>query len=207
LVDQSVELGPRLAIFKADFDKDSVLQAECSWAEIQSRLLANKGYYLALAQAMEGGGELFGVDRNGNTLFSDRGDEPIMKGMNYKDTRDRVLYKHDRYDINGKMQTDEAGKPMSTGYEMFPFAGDDDKSQEILQYETHTGKPFVKSPDGKEWCSSWVESGENSSWPRRVYFDLNFGRAYVGGGGPQDGGDARRGVRRLLRVYRTLHGF
>ncbi len=197
-----IELDPRLTTFKADFDKDATLQSKCSWAEIQTRLLANEGHYLALAQAMEGGGELFGADRDGNILFSDRGDEPIMKGMNYKDTRDRVLYKHDRYDKDGKMQTDEAGKPISTGYEMFPYSDKYAKSDEILQYEAHTGSPFVKSPNGDEWRSSWVESGENPSWPRNVYFNPDFGYANVNLGNPLDE-FGLRGVRRLLRVKKA----
>ncbi len=198
---EAVEVDPRLATFKTDFDKDHAIQAKCSWTEIQSRLLARDGHYLALAQAMEQGGELFGVDAEGNPLISDRGDEPIMKGMNYKDTRDRVLYKHG---ADNKMITDKDGQPISTGYEMFPYSGDYEKSPEILQYEAHTGKPFIKSTYGQEWRSSWVESGENPPWPRDVYFipSAAVGYAYVGNVPPL--GEFRyRGVRRLLRVKKA----
>lgn len=196
---KSAEADQRLITFKADFDKDSALQTKCTWEEIRNRLLANGGRYLALAQAMEQGGELFGVDKDGNPLISDRGDEPIMKGMNYKNTRDRVLYKHDDKD---SIVRSEDGQPVSTGYEMFPYSREYNKSDEILQYETHTGKPFVKSPDGKEWRSSWLESDENPSWPRFVCFNPYYGNATVSDDFPRVGFPGR-GVRRLLRVKKA----
>lgn len=192
---ESGDMDPRLAIFRADYDKDSALQGRITWAEIQIRLLANNGRYLALALAMEQGGELFGVDSQGNLLICDRGDEPIMTGMNYKNTRNRVLYRHERNQmINGADRN-----PVSTGYEMFPYSGDSDKSSEIVQYEAHTGKPFIKDPNGREWRSSWVESGEAPSWPRRVDYLPNLTRSYVAGVIPELR-NPNRGVRRLLRV-------
>ena len=202
---EAVELDPRLAIFKADFDEDPAIRGKCSWAEIQTRLLANEGHYLALAKAMNEGGILFGVDTDGNPLFADRGDEPIMKGMNYKDTRDRILYKHDASD---KMITDEDGQPVPTGYAMFQYSGNYDKSEEILQYESHTGKPFIKSSDftkstGEDPCSSWVESGENPLWrPGIVYFNWHGAYARGGHADPQNV-SPNCGVRRLLRVKKA----
>jgi len=125
-----------------------------------------------------------------------------MKGMNYKNTRDRVLWKHDRNDIQGKMIIDEAGKSIATGYEMFPYVGDYGKSDEIKQYETHTGKHFVQSPDQKEWRSSWLESGKHPSWPRNVSSRLRDGDSSVGNDYPYFE-YADRGVRRLLRVEKA----
>lgn len=201
---ESVEVDPRLAAFKEDYDnsENPTLREKCSWAEIQTRLLANEGHYLALAQAMEQGGILFGVDAQGNPLIADRGDEPIMKGMNYKNTRDRVLYKHTSNDKDGTMILGEDQKPISTGYEMFPYVEPYDKSEEILQYEAHTGEPFVKSPNGTEWRSSWAESGENPSWPRAVSFRPDDGYASVSYASPMREFDLR-GVRRLLRVKKV----
>ncbi|MFA6917956.1 MAG: DUF4256 domain-containing protein [Candidatus Gracilibacteria bacterium] len=211
---ESEEADPRLATFKADFDEDPKLKAKCSWTEIRNRLLANEGHYLTLAKAMEGGGVLFGIDKEGNPLISDRGDEPIMKGMNYKDTRDRVLYKHTRLDIAGEMVLSEDKQPISTGYEMFPFlerSTRDNKSTEILQYESHTRKPFVKSLNGKECRSSWLESGEYL--PRmearqavvRPYsihsYDVG---AEVEIDPPTFTGKNTTGVRRLLRVRKAM---
>ncbi len=190
-----------LARFRADFDKmDPGLKAKCPWAEISSRLLANEGRYLALAEAMNEGGILFGVDYSGNPLFADRGDEPIMKNMNYKDTRDRVLYEHD---ASNNMVTNKDGNPIPTGYEMFPYRGHREKSNEILQYEAHTKKPFVKAANG-DWCSSWLESGENPSLPRDIYcvtYDEST-CTYLGYSDPWDFRDFR-GVRRLLRIKKN----
>jgi hypothetical protein len=199
---ESAEVDPRLTTFKADFDADPTLKSKISWAEIQTRLLANEGKYLALAQAMEQGGQLFGVDAQGRPLISDRGDEPIMKGMNYDNTRDRVLYKHDKNDITGKMLSGKDGKPVATGYEMFPYTEPYGKSPEISQYESHKGSKFVKSSNGEEWCSSWLESGENPSLPRALNSYPNGQRSFIGRGDPRAGGDIR-GVRRLLRVEKN----
>lgn len=199
IVAESLEVDPRLTTFRADYDSDTELQSKISWAEIQTRLLANEGYYLALAQAMEQGGQLFGVDEQGRPLISDRGDEPVMKGMNYKNTRDRVLYKHDKNDMIGKLIPGEDGQPQSTGYEMFPYAGDYSKSLEISQYESHTGKQFVRSSVKKEWRSSWLESGENPSLPRYVFSDPRYIYSGVDYGNSKFEFDDR-GVRRLLRV-------
>ncbi len=200
---ESVEVDPRLVTFKADFDQDAALQSRCPWAEIQNRLLANGGHYLALAQAMEQGGELFGVDTEGNPLISDRGDEPIMKRMNYKMTRDRVLYKHNKYTKEGKMMIGEDRQPISTGYEMFPYVEPYKKSTEISQYEAHTGKPFVTSPNGDECRSSWAESGENPSQPRSVDFNPLDGLTSSVGNGRSQAEAPARGVRRLLRLKKV----
>lgn len=201
---ESVEVDPRLTTFKSDFDADPTLQSKISWVEIQTRLLDNEGHYLALAQAMEQGGQLFGIDKQGNPLISDRGDEPVLKGMNYKNTRDRVLYKHDKNDITGKMLPGKDGKPQATGYEMFGYNKLYEKSDEIQQYETYTGKHFVKSTGKKEWRSSWLESGEKPSWPRIVRSSPRRADSYsyIAYVRPKSV-HVILGVRRLLRVKKT----
>ena len=200
---ENVDVDPRLTRYKEDYDttKNSVLKA-FPWAEIQNRLLANEGHYLTRAQTMEQGGQLFGVDKQGRPLISDRGDEPIMKGMNYKNTRDRVLYKHDRNDINGKLIPGEDGQPQLTGYEMFGYAGDYDKSDEIDQYETHTGKHFVQSRGGYYYRSSWLESGENPSSPGiiRSFPNIVDSSVYYDS---RNSSEQDRGVRRLLRLEKA----
>lgn len=189
-VAEVVEMDPRLTTFKADYDtsKNPKLKA-LPWLEIQTRLLADKGEQLKAALDLNEGGILFGVDVNGNPLICDRGDQAVMTGMNYPDTRDRVLYKHD------------SDQPMPTGYEIFPYVEPYEKSDEIMQYETHTGKPFVIPPNGENFQSSWAESGENPPWPRVVDFVPNAGHARIGTVRP--GSEVRfRGVRRLLRVVK-----
>lgn len=199
---EATEIDVRLASFKADFDQDYAIRAGCSWAEIQRRLLANGNHYLQLAEAMDGGGILFGVDEECNPLIANRGDEPIMKGRSYEDTRNRVLYKHN---TNDEIIIGEGGQPVQTGYEMFPYAGNCNKSPEILMYEAHTGKPFVRSfPDKNKRRSAWVESGKNPSQPRFVNFNPCRGYTCMG---MLDDPNVRihlvpqvRGTRILLRV-------
>lgn len=197
--DESADADPRLTTFRADYEGDATLKGKILWVEIRNRLLANNGRYLALALAMEQGGELFGVDAEGNPLICDRGDEPIMKGMNYQNTRARVLYQHDR---QPRIIRDGNGQPVATGYEMFPCSGDD-KSEEILQYEAHTANPFVKDPKGREWRSSWLESGEAPSyWPLEIHWYPRNKNSYLSYEDPETR-DPNRGVRRLLRVKKA----
>ena len=195
---------PRLQRYSVQYkDWGGGLKARCSWKEIKDRLLAQNGLYLALAEGMNEKGVLFGVDSENNPLFADGGEEPIMTGMDYANTRNRVLY-----EFQGDSMKQEDGKPVKTGYEMFPYRGEYDKSDEIQMFEATTGKPFVKSPNGAEWCSSWLESGdnpgskENPSLPRYAYFNPSDGYVNVDLDDPQRY-RPRRGVRRLLRVKKA----
>ena len=213
---ESLDESPILTRFATDYDKWSPnLQARCSWEQVQAKLLANDGRYLELAENMNERGVLFGVDEGGNPLIADGGEEPIMRGMNYKDTRDRVLYEHDRLDKLGKMVLGENGEPIPTGYEMFPFSGNYDRSSEIQMFEVNTGRRFIESSSiqpqrynnytNSEYIISWLESGENPDIPRVVIFGLYLytpfrsGYAYVGAGSPKSASQDC-GVRRLLRL-------
>lgn len=191
--------NPALKKFKADYDElPDNLKAKCPWEIAQARLLANDGEKLKLAQAMEQGGILFGVDNNGKLLFADKGDEPIMRGMNHPETRARVLYKHTSLDENGEMNLDKNKQPIPTGYTMFPSEGGYDKDDEVIQYEEYTGKPFVKPTYGNAFRSSWLES-EDTRWPHNILFEQSYGCARVSFT-YANANDYRRGVRRLLRV-------
>lgn len=189
-----------IAKFKEQYDSLSeTLRQQCSWSEVETRLLANGGYYLARAQTLNEGGILFGVDEEGNPLFADDGEEPILTDMIYADTRNRVLYEYENGNIKNK-----GGKSVETGYEMFPDSGNTDKSPEIKMFEIATGKPFIQSPQGFEgdkWRGSWIESGESqSSDPIRcVYFYPSTGDARVGKVVPH-ARSPRLGVRRMLRI-------
>jgi len=177
-----------MASFKAQYESlKPEYKAGCTWQEVETRLAANDGRYLKLAEAMEQGGVLFGVDKDGNPLIADGGVEPILKGMNYPDTRKAVMF------------TEVKGKQVATGYEMFPYSGDYNKSDEILAFEDSQNEPFVRSENKEEWRGSWLESGEKPGWPWLVYFLPGNGDADVGGDRPQYSGPGL-GVRRLLRV-------
>jgi len=192
--DISAEAAPEakgIARFKAQYEGlEPEYKADCSWHEVESRLLANDSHFLKLVEAMNQGGVFFGVDKDGNPLIADGGVEPIMTGMNYADTREAVMFK--------KIE----GKQAPTGYELFPYSGDYKKSDEMLAFEKSTNEPFIRSGNKKEWRGSWLESGEKSVRPRLADFGPVRGRAYVDYGSPRNSYPLL-GARRLLRVKKS----
>ena len=189
--DETVPEATGITRFKAQYESlNSKYKDKCkyrTWEEAEKILTENGGHFLKLAEAMNGGGVLFGVDKDGRLLFADKGPEPIMTGMNYPDTRKAVMF------------TEKEGEQMPTGYEMFPYSSGYSKSDEILAYEASVNDTVVRSENRKEWRGIWLESGENSDWPRFVRFVPDDGDAYVFNGNPQSSGQYL-GVRRLLRV-------
>lgn len=189
------ETDPRLQPYKAQYDRrwPEAMRAQYPWATVRVRLLTDtiEGGGEPLLTAAEGLVEavFFGMDAEGNPMFADGKEDPRDLphcGRDYDPTRKQVRFK-----------ADKEGKQVPTGYEMFPYANQYDKGEEMLAFERFTGKPFVKSQDRCE-VASWVESGENSSWPRYVTTNpytreacgLNLAFVvYV----------PERGVRRLLR--------
>lgn len=190
----------RAATYRSQYEKlDDTLKFRCSWEEVMNRLLANDGHYLHLAEAMNEKGILFGVDEQGNPLFSDRGDGPMMFGMNYADARRFVLMKK------------EGWKHVTTGYEMFPYSGCIDKSPEIMMFEACTGNPFGHCPKGGPMRMSWLESGGGPDYisnrvprfsPRIIVFDPRIQESEISSKDPQFH-DFLLGVRRLLRVKKS----
>lgn len=186
---------PIMRKYRDDYERlDPRIKAMIPWKTVLCRLFANGGRYLELAQEMKDGGVLFGADVNGCPLFADAGDFPIMTGMNYFDTRMRVIYLHD---CDGRLIFDKNAKMVKSGYEMFPSVGKFDKSPEILMYEKATGKPFVNCPEGADISSSWLDSGCNGA--TAVTIVRSYDEAKVM---PHCALDvaAYRGVRRMLRL-------
>jgi len=177
---ESIEAA--LARYKSQYENlRQEVRSRCTWEELSSRLNAKEGHYLKLAMDQQDGGELVYVDKDGNPVFRDGGVEPVMKGMNYNDTRE-ALY--------GK---DYKEGTIHHGYEM------PDSEEEMREIEKATEKPFVASDNGIEWRSSWMESKKNPSSVRLAVFVPGDGRVFVYGGGlPLR--DPDRGVVRLLRV-------
>lgn len=197
----AVEVNPRLTKYKEQYDGSGNSKLKnVPWATIQDRILEDEDFQLRAALDLEQGGELFGIDKEGNPLISDGGDEPVVKGMNYPDTRARVHFKHTSNDKAGTMIQGEDGQPISTGYEMFGYVEPYNKSDEIEQYEAHAGKKFVQN--SKEYRSSWLESGKNPSWPRDVGSGPRNAASRVYDDAPKDVYPTR-GVRRLLRVKKA----
>ncbi len=179
---------PRLRCYRADYDRwEDYFKSICSWDEIEKRLMSNDWRYLDLAEKMHEGGVLFGVDFNGNPLFADGGEEPIMTDMNYFDARNAVYF------------TEKDGRKVPTGYSMFPYIGECSKSPEITLFESFTCNPFIKSAKGIEARFSWLESGNNPSLARFARFHGSRGIVKIGWSQPQDK-NSWLGVRRLLKV-------
>jgi len=189
-VDLLAEFAPRLAKYKANYDRwPNDLKAKLSWNEIVSRLIANDALLLSRAEKING--VMFGVDKNGKVVFASGQKEPEAPfGMNYAQSRDAVMFEID----------EQTGKKIPTGYELFEFEREDRSLME--QLEEFTGHPIVASEDGKEYRSIWLESGENRTWVYYAYFDpdgLKVSYAYVNDC-KAEYKDPSRGVRRLLRV-------
>ena len=145
----------------------------CDWETIASRLLSNSGEKLKLAQAMQGEGELVGIDSEGKAMFKDKGPEPVMYGY---DSDKQLLKIYNRNPEEMKLVKQWANYPeicaslAKEGYEMFPCdnrgslgkVGDfGDLSEEMVQIEMSTNRQFVASKDDKEWRASWLKSDKN----------------------------------------------
>jgi hypothetical protein len=174
----------------------------CTWEKVWERLLANNSKKLKLAAAMQGGGQLFGVDAEGRALFKDKGTEPVMFGY---DGKGKLLKIYDRdpeqmetvrkwanyFEIRAQVRKD--------GYELFADDGNYRLSDEMKQVQDHTKEPFIASRDRKEWRISWLESGDRPGGARLVGFGPGGGRVYVLGYFPERSVDDCGAVR-LLRV-------
>lgn len=189
-VEEAVEVDLRLNRFQDEYQHLPVEQKNrCSWEKFQYRMLANEERFLVLAKAMNGGGILFGIDRQGNPLIADVAEDPRdlpYCGLDYNAT-DNAVY--------------------STGYEMFPEAEHREKSEEVQMFETNTGKLFVQSRNGRQWVASWLKYNEKCrTIGRQPTSVAPFVRFYSRSKKTQTGfampniASSRRGVRRLLRV-------
>jgi hypothetical protein len=184
---EMVDVEP-LDIYKGQYESlPEGMRRRCSWQEIERRLLADDGMYLRLSEALNHGGLLFGIDESGNPLFADSGNEPVLTGMNYADTRAAVWF------------TGEGESREATGYELFPAPDESIKSYEIEMFEAVAGMPFVKSPKGDKIVSSWIESGDNPKKALLMAFMPNYGYTVTQMDSADNKSDGR-GVRRLLRV-------
>lgn len=164
-----LENKPRLKRFVENYEllkpQD---KSRCPLEELYRRLVADDAHYLSLAEEMEGGGVLFGVDSRGNPLVADAGDEATfaLGECNYLTAQDRVY--------NTRSEYPRAPKP--TGYEMFPCVKDGAcsfaKSPEILAFEEFTGKPFVFTENKGEWRASYLLTNTDA-WPPAAVFDTD----------------------------------
>jgi len=201
---ESENLSPELAIYKQEYDRmfDDAKE-RCAWKTVAERLFANNGEKLKLAQSMQGGGELFGIDSEGRALFKDKGVEPVMYGFD-KDGKLLQIYDRDQEQMKQVQKWADyfeiREQVLKDGYELF---ADDNcygvYSDEMRQATEHTRKPFVASRDRDDWRASWLESGDRSVYARRVYYSPYDGDVHIDVDSPEDRG-VHYGAVRLLRV-------
>jgi len=112
---EGIEYDPRLINYKLDWEKwDDKLKNEMPFEEIRRRLLANDGALLKRAEALTGGGVLFGVDENGRAVFTDVDDELFNSLLSYKQALNVV-----RFETEKGMFKIKNGQKIPTGYDMF----------------------------------------------------------------------------------------
>ena len=172
-VDSEPEISPeKIEDFRKRYEKlpEDIRKRE-TWEKISERLFANDSEKLKLVLAMQGGGELFGVDKKGRALFKDVGPEPVMYGYD-KDSRaedKKLIVIYDRDPDEMKKAKSWASYPevreilKEKGYELFPYqprAYGPKFNDELKQVENQCAYPFVRSLGGRERRLSYVECGE-----------------------------------------------
>lgn len=218
-----------LAKLKADFDNGILLvkndetladkPSELTWGKVVEKLqrphfLNPEKTGLEMAADMQGGGQLFGVNEEGRLLIKDRGTEPVMYGFDNVEKVGKPMMIYDR--DPGEMANVEKwanywdayeavygseGKP--TGYELFPDAPDYQKNALIAAAEKVTEDHFVKSANGEDWRSTWLNNGRDSEKKLGNARDVDFNPWHRNTGvrnanpGNESGS---RGAVRLLRV-------
>lgn len=173
-----------LARYKDHYQKwDPSLKSRCTWEEVERRLLANNKKYLQLANALNEGGVLFGIDESNNLLFADAGG-PIMQEKTYNGARKAVCFR----------QGHENDQTL-TGYQLFRYDGLYLKSKEIEMFEAFTQKPIV----GPGTFLIWLESGKNPQWGHVAVYNNAHKQVFVTALSAQTS-RCDLGVRRLLKV-------
>lgn len=153
-----------------------------TWGQIRESLLADREKRLKQIEKLNalGGAILFGIDAQGNALISNNSDAAPYIGLNIREAKAKV-----------------AGE----GFELFPAGSGMDLSQEVMDYEAFTGRPFSGSPEkinGASFTSSWIDSpDEVQIVERNIAATRSFQKRVPGGG---ERGGPTRGARPLLRI-------
>jgi len=202
---EAENLNPELTVYSQEYNQlsDNV-KARASWEAIAERLLDNDSEKLKLVKAMQGEGQLVGVDSEGKALFKDKGVEPVMYGYDKKgnllkiyDRNPEQMEKVERWANYFEIRE----QVLEDGYELFTDDGDYGFGDEMKQATDHTKEPFIASEDRNECRVSWLESGDKPDLARIIQFQ--FGAA---GGGivvksdPGGNGHVFYGAVRLLRI-------
>ncbi|MBI4127220.1 hypothetical protein HY463_00760 [Candidatus Peregrinibacteria bacterium] len=158
---ETVEVDPRLTKFAEMYKKwSAVSKSRLDWPRVQAALLANDGALLKKAEAIPNGPIMFGADKDGNILFANGGLEPILTSM---------------------MQLEAIEAAKSLGFDIFPYNGRGEKSEEELQFEEFTGEPLVRFEYMTAWAASWLDNGKNNTNNGPVYVSY-FSPEYMDSG-------------------------
>ena len=202
-VSEAEKMNTSLIIYRRQYDElpDDV-KALAKWEGIAERLLENNGEKLKLANTMQGGGELFGVDTEGRALFKDKGTGPVMFGYGKKG---KLLRIYDRDPEQMKQVKKWCNyyeireQALKDGYELFADDGHYGLGFEMKQVEKHTGESFIASENVEDYCSFWLESGVKAVRAHIVYFLPDGGGGIISEANPEDR-ECYCGAIRLLRV-------
>lgn len=172
---ETENLNPELVVYYREYTSlPDNIKARTSWEAITERLLENDSEKLKLAKAMQGEGQLFGIDSEGNALFKDRGTEPVMYGFNEKGKLLKI-YNRDPERMKQVQKWADYNtireQVLEEGCELFSYYGDRFFGDEIQQVRDHTQKLFIVSEDRKEWRVSWLESGDSPDGARYIQFN------------------------------------
>ena len=189
--------------------------AGTTWEVVQARLLVNEGALLKKAATMQGKGELIGVFKGGELCIIDRADrdgnrEPVITAFDAENNRIVITSDTpDRVNAMGAI-TGNGGKfadyweirraVREDGFTLPPDSPKYEKKGIVAAAEALSGKPFVRSENGKDWRSAILECGDVSrdAPVRVVHFYPDRGYAFVRYAYPGDR-SGRRGAVRVLR--------
>lgn len=200
--------SPAIAAYKADYDRlrlPTSVKARFPWKTIVQGLLENGGEKLKLAEAMQGGGQLFYIDDRGTAYFKDKGVEPVMFGYDKERPRmgDRLLQIYDR-DPEAMKKVKQWGiydeirqQVQGDGYQLFSDDGKHHLGAEMKKAQEFTGRPFVASGDGNQERSALLESGKKPRYVKVAVFRPMFERVHIDGERP-DEASSNCGTFRLL---------
>jgi hypothetical protein len=149
------------------------IKKRCDWKDVSARLLANGGEKFKLTEAMQGGGEFFGIDAKGKVLFRDSAGEPVLFGF---DENDKLIQIYDR-DPKQKCKIGKWAnyaeireKVLADGYELFADDGNYGFSDEMSQAQARGHGFLVQSKNFKEFRDCLLESGDNPKVARLIRY-------------------------------------
>jgi hypothetical protein len=151
--------------------------------DIIRALLAENGENLKKVAGLRGGGELFGIKKNGTALFKDFGTQPIIYGYG----KDGGLIQMDEYSPEQLRKMVRPGNyhdvrrcVHASGYELF-YDQEKGGEDEIRMCEELTDEPLVRNAArDNQNVGTWLESGEKPEKAGFAYFNTLSKKVVLG---------------------------